>query len=68
MQAVLMWCLVFTKGVRPLLPFMMGRELHDMALVIASMLVIVVIGLLFDRLIFQSCERYIQTRWGLLKS
>lgn len=44
---------------------MMGRELHDMALVVASMLVIVVIGLLFDRVIFQTCERYIRIRWGL---
>jgi len=43
---------------------MSGRELHDMALVVAAMLVIVVIGLLFDRVLFQAGERYIQRRWG----
>lgn len=43
---------------------MSGRELHDMALVVAAMLVIVAIGLLFDRVIFQAGERYIQRRWG----
>ncbi len=43
---------------------MTGRELHDMALVVASMLVIVAIGLLFDRVLFQAGERYIHKRWG----
>lgn len=43
---------------------MSGRELHDMALVVAAMLVIVAIGLIFDRVIFQAGERYIQRRWG----
>lgn len=43
---------------------MSGRELHDMALVVAAMLVIVGIGLLFDRVLFQAGERYIQKRWG----
>jgi ABC-type nitrate/sulfonate/bicarbonate transport system permease component len=43
---------------------MSGRELHDMALVVAAMLVIVAIGLLFDRVLFQAGERYIQRRWG----
>jgi NitT/TauT family transport system permease protein len=41
-----------------------GRELHDMALVVAAMLVIVAIGLLFDRVLFQSGERYLHRRWG----
>jgi len=44
---------------------MSGRELHDMALVVAAMLVIVAIGLLFDRVLFQAGERYIQRRWGI---
>jgi NitT/TauT family transport system permease protein len=44
---------------------MSGRELHDMALVVAAMLVIVAIGLLFDRVLFQAGERYIQRRWGV---
>jgi NitT/TauT family transport system permease protein len=42
-----------------------GRELHDMALVVAAMLVIIAIGLLFDRVLFQSGERYLHRRWGL---
>jgi len=44
---------------------MMGRELHDMALVVATMLVIIAIGLIFDRLIFGSLERVLGARWGL---
>jgi NitT/TauT family transport system permease protein len=44
---------------------MTGRELHDMALVVASMLVIVAIGLFFDRMIFQTAERSIHKRWGI---
>ena len=46
---------------------MMGRELHDMALVVATMLVIVAIGLLFDRLVFGTLERRFQARWGLTR-
>jgi len=44
---------------------MMGRELHDMALVVATMLVIVVIGLLTDRLVFGTLEKSIHRRWGV---
>jgi len=44
---------------------MMGRELHDMALVVATMLVIVAIGLLTDRLVFGSLEKSIHRRWGV---
>jgi ABC-type nitrate/sulfonate/bicarbonate transport system permease component len=40
------------------------RELHEMALVVAAMLVIVAIGLSFERVLFQPGERYIQRRWG----
>lgn len=43
---------------------MMGRELHDMGMVVATMLVIIVIGLLIDRVVFGSLERIIQARWG----
>ena len=46
---------------------MTGRELHDMALVVAAMLVIVVIGLLFDRVLFRAGERYLHRRWGLIR-
>lgn len=42
-----------------------GRDLNNMALVIAVMGVIVVIGLLFDRLIFGPLESWVANRWGL---
>ncbi|MFZ6030292.1 MAG: ABC transporter permease [Chloroflexota bacterium] len=45
---------------------MMGRELNDMAQVMAVMLVIVVLGLLSDQLIFRVLERRVRERWGLL--
>jgi NitT/TauT family transport system permease protein len=44
---------------------MMGRELHDMALVVASMLVIIAIGLVTDRLIFRYGEDFVHRRWGV---
>lgn len=44
---------------------MMGRELHDMALVVATMLVIIFIGLLTDRLVFGTLEKSIHRRWGV---
>lgn len=44
---------------------MMGRELHDMPLVVASMLVIIVIGLVTDRLIFRYGENFVHRRWGV---
>lgn len=44
---------------------MMGRELHDMALVVATMLVIIAIGLVTDRLVFGSLEKAIHRRWGV---
>lgn len=45
---------------------MMGRELNDMAQVIAVMLVIVALGLLSDRLVFGVLEKRVRERWGLL--
>lgn len=47
---------------------MIGRELNDMSQVIAVMLVIVVIGILVDRLFFVKVERHIRERWGLSKN
>jgi len=44
---------------------MMGRELHDMALVVASMIIIIGIGLVADRLIFRSGEDFVHNRWGV---
>lgn len=43
---------------------MMGRELHDISMVISAMLVIIGIGLFFDRLVFGYLEKYIAIRWG----
>jgi NitT/TauT family transport system permease protein len=44
---------------------MMGRELHDMPLVVASMLVIIAIGLVTDRMIFRYGENFVHRRWGV---
>ncbi len=43
---------------------MMGRELNDISQVIAVMLVIIVLGLLVDKLIFSRVERAVRVRWG----
>ncbi len=43
----------------------MGRELNDMAQVIAVMLVIIVIGLLADYAFFQPLQARVRERWGL---
>lgn len=42
-----------------------GRDLNDMALVLAVMGVIVAIGLAFDRLLFAPMESWVRRRWGL---
>jgi len=44
---------------------MMGRDLNDMNLVVAVMLVIIVIGLIVDRLVFTPIESRVRERWGL---
>ncbi len=44
---------------------MMGRELNDMSQVIAIMLVIVLLGVLTDRIVFAPVERRMHERWGL---
>ena len=44
----------------------MGRDLNDMSLIFAVMVVIVTIGLLVDYLIFATVERSINRRWGLI--
>lgn len=43
----------------------MGRELNDMAQVIAVMLIIIVIGLAIDRIVFAPIESRVRERWGL---
>lgn len=47
---------------------MIGRELNDMSQVIAVMIVIIIIGILVDRLFFVKVERRIRERWGLVKA
>jgi len=42
----------------------LGRDLNDMSLVIAIMLVIVGIGLAFDVLVFGRLEAWVRERWG----
>ncbi|MGH7800189.1 MAG: ABC transporter permease [Thermodesulfobacteriota bacterium] len=44
---------------------MMGRELNDMNQVIAVMIVIIIIGVVVDRLIFAKIENKVRERWGL---
>jgi NitT/TauT family transport system permease protein len=44
---------------------MMGRELQDMALVVAAMIIIITIGLVTDRLVFKLGEDLVYRRWGV---
>jgi NitT/TauT family transport system permease protein len=46
----------------------LGRDLNNMSLVIGIMIVIVAVGLAFDRLIFNPLEKWVQNRWGLAHS
>ena len=41
-----------------------GRELHAMDQVFGVMLVIVAVGLAFDRVVFAPAERWLRRRWG----
>ncbi len=43
----------------------LGRQLNDIAQVMAIMIVIIAIGLIVDRLVFANLEHRIRTRWGL---
>lgn len=43
----------------------MGRELNDMPQVIAVMVMIVVVGLIFDRMIFAQLEKQLRRQWGV---
>jgi NitT/TauT family transport system permease protein len=45
----------------------MGRELNDMSLVIAVMIVIVAIGIIMEMLVFGVLERKVRQVWGLEK-
>ncbi len=46
----------------------MGRELMDVPQVMAVMVAIIVIGILVDRVFFQTVETRVRRRWGLLPS
>ena len=41
-----------------------GRELNDMAQVMAIMVIIAAVGLIFDRLIFAQLEKRLRIQWG----
>jgi NitT/TauT family transport system permease protein len=43
-----------------------GRDLNNMGMMIGIMLVIVAIGLVFDRLVFGRLEAWVNERWGLV--
>lgn len=55
--------LFITAGLGQLL--MTGREYHDMSQVMAVMVTIMIVGLLFDRLVFGLIQRRVYARWGL---
>lgn len=55
--------LFVSGGIGQVLEF--GRELHDMALVMGVMLVIVALGLASDRLLFGRVELRVRRLWGL---
>ena len=44
-----------------------GRELLDVAQVVAVMVTIIIIGVAVDRLVFQTVEVKLRRRWGLLQ-
>ncbi|MBI2947507.1 MAG: ABC transporter permease [Verrucomicrobia bacterium] len=44
-----------------------GRELHAMDQVLAIMIVIILIGLLTDKILFSPIERFLHRRWGTAK-
>jgi len=55
--------LTATKGLGQVLT--LGRDLADMSQVMAVMVVIIVLGLMVDKLIFGRLEQNIRQRWGL---
>ncbi len=45
-----------------------GRDVNDMSLVLAVMLILVAIGIVADRLVFTRLEHAVRRRWGLVQS
>jgi len=52
-----------TKGLGQVLT--MGRDLADMSQVMALMIVIVILGVAFDKLLFGKIQDNMRRRWGL---
>jgi NitT/TauT family transport system permease protein len=42
-----------------------GRDLNDMAMVLGTIVIILVLGLLVDRIAFRPIEAFIARRWGV---
>lgn len=57
--------LASTKGLGQVL--MVGRDLADISQVVAIMVVIVVLGVTFEKLIFGTLEKKVRYRFGLLR-
>jgi NitT/TauT family transport system permease protein len=55
--------IIVTAGIGHLLQ--LGRDLNNIALVIAVMMVIVFIGVAVDRLLFGPIDSWVRNRWGL---
>ncbi|MEG0129654.1 MAG: ABC transporter permease [Clostridium sp.] len=55
--------LVATKGLGHIL--MMGRDLSDISQVMAIIIIIIVLGLLFENLLFTRLEDRVREKWGL---
>ncbi|MEF9953048.1 MAG: ABC transporter permease [Clostridium sp.] len=55
--------LVATKGLGQIL--MMGRDLSDISQVMAIMIVIIILGLIFENLLFTKIENRVREKWGL---
>jgi NitT/TauT family transport system permease protein len=45
---------------------MMGRDLNNMNMVVAVMILIIILGFLVDGLVFRTLERRLQEKWGLV--
>ncbi len=44
---------------------MMGRELNDMSQVVAMIVVIILLGVVVDRVVFHPLQQRVRMRWGL---
>ncbi len=43
----------------------LDRDLNDLSLVFVVMIVIVAVGMVFDRVVFGTFERWVNDPWGL---